>query len=107
MLFKHDLRTAMQVARSRVVAEPRPVFEDGLDRRRGQRPDIGKALEKTLVVGNHRRHLRLLQRDLGQPDAVGIAGVLPGQVMAAALTLPADQARGEGSGGLRHENGGR
>ena len=81
----------MQVARTGVITQPCPQFEHGIERRRGQRIDGRKALEKTLVVGNDRRHLRLLQHDFRQPDAVSIARPLPGQIVAPLLALPDDQ----------------
>ena len=89
------LRAAVQVARPGVVAEPGPVFDDAFDGRRRQGRDIGETGEKTLVVGDDRRHLGLLQHDLGQPDPVGVATALPGQVMAAGGLLPGDQALGK------------
>jgi hypothetical protein len=73
--------------RSTAPSRPRPA-----PRRGGQ---IGKAGEEARVVGDHRRHLRLLQHDFGQPDAVGIARVLPGQVVAAVARVPGDQPPGE------------
>ena len=43
---------------------------------------------------------RLLQHDFGKPDPVGVAGVLPRQVMAPGGSLPGDQTVGEiGNGG--------
>ena len=42
----------------------------------------GKRARKRGVVIQHRGHLRLLQHDLGEPDAVGVARVLPGQAVA-------------------------
>ena len=38
-------------------------------------------------LGNDRRHLRLLQHDFRQPDAVSIARPLPGQIVAARWRL--------------------
>ena len=60
-----------------------------------QRAQIGKALEKALVIRDHGSDLRLLQHDLGEPDAVGIARVLPRQVVTAVCALPGDDARSE------------
>ena len=60
----------------------------------------GKCCKKARVVAQHRGHLGLLQHDLGQPDAVGIAGFLPGQAVAAVRALPGDQRFGKvGAGG--------
>jgi hypothetical protein len=52
-------------------------------------------MQKTAEVGPHRGHLRLLKHDLGQPDPVGITGVLPGEIMAAATDLPGNHQVGK------------
>ncbi len=87
----HLLRAAVQVARPAVVAQPAPQAEHLVLRRRGQRGDVREAGQEALVVAQHGRHLRLLQHDLRQPDAVRIAGALPGQVVAPVAALPGDQ----------------
>jgi len=48
--------------------------------------------EKTLIVGNHRDNLRLLQHDFREPNAVRVARVLPGQIMPPVLRVPVDEA---------------
>jgi hypothetical protein len=65
------------------------------------RPNGRKTVEKTQVIRNHRGHLRLLQHDLGKPDAVRVTRVLPGQVMAAGALLPGDQLFGKGLAGAK------
>ena len=95
VLRHHDLRAAVQVAGAAVVAEAAPEREHLVERRRGQARHVGKALEKARVVGQHRGHLRLLQHDLGQPDAVRIARVLPRQAMTPGAALPVDDAFGK------------
>ena len=90
-----DLRAAVQVARAAVVAEAAPQREHVVERRGGERAHVGKAGQEARVVVEHRRHLRLLQHDLRQPDAVRVAAALPGQVVAAVLALPRDHLRGE------------
>ena len=60
-----------------------------------KRGEIGEAREETLIVGNDRGDLGLLEHDLRQPDAVRIARILPGQIVAAVATLPRDDAGGE------------
>jgi hypothetical protein len=50
---------------------------------RGQRLHVGKRCQKARVVRQHGAHLGLLQHDLGQPHAVGVARALPGQTVAA------------------------
>jgi len=99
MLRGNLLRAFMQVARAGVIAQPGPMLDDRLDRRRGQRRHGRKTVEKTQVIRNHRGHLRLLQHDLGKPDAVRVTRVLPGQVMAAGALLPGDQSFGKGLAG--------
>ena len=61
----------------------------------------GKRARKALVVRNHGRDLRLLQHDLREPDAIGVARALPRQAVAAVAPLPDDDARGE-RGRARH-----
>ncbi len=85
------LRRAMQQMRAPVVAQPAPLLEHALDRRGGEARHVGKRRDETLVIGNDGRDLRLLQHDLGQPDAIRIARVLPGQIVAAGAPLPGDQ----------------
>ena len=89
------LRGGMQMVRAAVVAEPRPMLEHAVDRCGSKRADIRKARDEALVVRQHGSDLRLLQHHLGQPDAVRIARVLPGQAMAAVLVLPGDEPRSE------------
>ena len=95
VLGDDDLRAAMEIARARVVAEAAPGGEHLAEVGGGQRADVGEARGEALVVGEDGRHLRLLQHDLGEPDAVRVARVLPGQRMAAVLLLPGDDALGE------------
>ena len=91
-----DARRRVQQMCTPVISQPAPVFEDPFDRRRRQRVDIGKGRKETLVIGNDRRHLRLLQHDLRQPDAIRVPRVLPREVLAAGTAVPGDEARREG-----------
>ncbi|CFW02491.1 Uncharacterised protein [Bordetella pertussis] len=92
----HDfLRAAVQVAGARVVAQAGPVGHDIFLARRRQGGHIGKTFQEALVIRNDRRHLRLLQHDFREPDAIGVAGVLPGQIVAAVAGLPGRDAGGE------------
>ena len=94
----HDrLRRRVQVMRAPVVAESAPVLEYPVEWRQRERANVGKGREELLVVRNDRRDLRLLQHDLGQPDPVGVARVLPRKVVAAVRPLPRDKARGKRS----------
>ena len=70
-------------------------MQDGVDRRRGERCDIRKALDETLIVRNDGRHLRLLQHDLGDPDAVRRALLLPGKIVPAAPCVPFNESVGK------------
>ena len=78
----HVLGAAVQVARAAVVAQAAPQGQHVVLRGGGQLCHRGKALQKAGVIVQHRGHLGLLQHDFGQPDAVGIARVLPGQAVA-------------------------
>jgi len=89
------LRAQVQVARTGVVAEAGPRFEDARQWRRSERRERRKAGEEALIVGNHGAHLCLLQHDLGQPDVVGLAALLPRQVVAPLGFLPGDHLCGK------------
>lgn len=71
------------------------MLHHSLFRRRGKLYNCLKTLKKFQVIGYDRRDLGLLQHDLGQPDAISIAGVLPRQIMPTMLLLPANDARSE------------
>ena len=81
----------MEIARPGVVAQSRPEMEHLIERRRGERADIGKALHESLVVGDYRRDLSLLQHDLRHPDAIGRAAALPGEVVPPVASMPVDE----------------
>src|SRR6185295_3912606 len=85
---------AVEHACPAVVAEPAPEREHVVERRGGERADIGEAGDEALEVAEHGGDLRLLQHHLGEPDAVRIVA-LPGQVVAAVLALPGNNAAGE------------
>ena len=91
MLIANGNRSTMQIACARVVTKPCPEMQHFIDRRIGKRAHIRKALHKTLVVGDHGRHLRLLQHDLADPDAVGGAVALPRQIVTTGPRVPGDQ----------------
>ena len=81
-------RRFVQMMRTTVVAETAPELEHAIDGRFGQRGYVRKRREKSLVVRNDGRHLRLLQHDLGEPDAIRIVRALPREIVAA-VRLPA------------------
>lgn len=64
VLVTYDLRGAMEIARTRVIPETAPVREHIVERRRCQRADVRKARHESLVIGDYRCDLRLLQHDL-------------------------------------------
>ena len=70
VLGDHTLRRGVQMMRAAVIAQATPQREHAIDRRGGERAHIGERLDEAQEVRDHRRHLRLLQHDLRQPDAV-------------------------------------
>ena len=78
-LLRDHLRGAVQIAGAGVVAEPRPVLQNLLYRSHRQRFYGWKSLQKPQKERNHRRHLRLLQHDLRNPDRIG-SRATPGQI---------------------------
>src|SRR5690606_2684267 len=98
-----DLGRPGEVAGAGVVAEAGPQVQHGVEGRRGEGLDSGRGGGEAGEVGHHRGHLGLLQHDLRQPHPVGGDVPLPGQVLAAVVVEPAEQAAGElavaGSGG--------
>lgn len=90
------LRCPMQIAGTRVVAEARPQRQHLVLRRLGECGQAREARQEALVVRNDRAHLGLLQHHLSDPHPVWRARVLPGQIMATVLVVPAQQTRREG-----------
>ena len=70
MLFDDLLRSGVHLPRSSVVPQPFPHPEHVLFRRLGQGSDGWKAIQKPLVIGNHRGHLSLLEHNLTDPRLV-------------------------------------
>src|SRR4029079_11640824 len=50
--------------------------------------DIRKAPDEAQVIRDHRRDLRLLQHDLGDPDAICVTRSLPREIVAPVARLP-------------------
>ena len=88
MDLHHRLRTGVQIARPAVVTQATPQAQYLVLRRCSQRAHRGEARHEAVKVSHHGGHLGLLQHDLGDPDAVRVCGVLPGQVVAAVQRLP-------------------
>lgn len=74
------LRARPQVARPRVVAEPRPRREHVVERRPRERGHRREPRHPALPVRDHRGDAGLLQHDLADPDRVRIARAAPRQV---------------------------
>ena len=88
----------VQMMRAGVVAETGEMPEHGFRAGPGQIPYRGEALEEAIVVGLHGFHPGLLEHDFRDPDAIGIAGFLPGKVMASMSRLPGDDPAGKVAG---------
>ena len=88
-------RRRVQSSRTRVVAEPRPLREHLLDRRRGQRLDVGKRGDESFVIRQHGLDPRLLQHDLGDQHAIRIAALAPRQ-RAPIRAIPREQSARRG-----------
>jgi hypothetical protein len=54
--------------------------------------DRRKGLQKSLVIGDNRCHLGLLEHDLRNPDGIRITGFSPGEISAFFLK-PSEQFR--------------
>ncbi len=80
----------MEIVRSGVVPEPVPRLPHPPGMGRRQRVQRGKSTEKALVVIDHARDLRLLEHELRDEHAIGIACASPGKV-APVATEPAVQ----------------
>ena len=85
------LRTGVEAAGARVVAEAGPRGEHVVERRRRERGHRGKPRHPALPVGDHRGHAGLLQHDLADPDRVRIAGAAPRQVAPHAREVARDR----------------
>ena len=68
----HLNRTSMQVARPRIIAEPRPKPEHLIPLGACHILNGWKASRERVEIGNDGFHPRLLEHDLGKPNAIGI-----------------------------------
>jgi hypothetical protein len=92
-----DPRAGVHVAGARVIAEPGPGGEHVVQRGRRQCRQIGPTLQEFRVIERDCSHRRLLQHDLGQPDAVGIRAFTcrrPPRQHAAVPVIPGEQVGG-------------
>ena len=97
----HGSRAGVQVAGTRVVAEPGPELQHVVERRGGELRDRRKALEEARIIRSDRLDGGLLQHDLGEPDPVGIgplAGARPPRQHAAMAVVPGEQVGGSRPG---------
>jgi hypothetical protein len=90
----------MQVACAGVVAEPGPLRHHRVIAGGGEVGQRREMLQEPLEVRDDRGYLGLLQHDFRQPDPIGAAWVLPGQVVATMVVEPVQQA-GDEVAGLR------
>ena len=109
---KFDDRTGagVQIARPGVVAEPRPLRENVIERRARQIIDRRPARQEGRIALLHRRDGRLLQHDFGEPDPIGVRRFArpraPGQ-LAPMGVVPGEQRRarfGRSRARLYHES---
>jgi hypothetical protein len=89
--FHYDARRVAQVPPARVIAQAAPEPQHLVLGSSRERCHVREARKETLVIGDHRGNLGLLQHDFREPDAVRIACVLPWQAMPAVAALPEDQ----------------
>ena len=73
VIVADDLRRLMQVACAGVIAEPGPVLQHLVQPCIGEADHVGKPVHEALEIRDHGLHLRLLQHDLRDPDAIGVA----------------------------------
>ena len=74
------LRSFPEIPGTRIIPEPFPRFQHILLRGSGQRSQIGKTGQKTLIIRKDRFHPGLLKHRLTDPGAIGIVKTAPGQV---------------------------
>ena len=108
--FHDRTRAGVQIARPGVVAEPRPLRENVIERGARQIIDRRPARQERRITLLHRRDGRLLQHDFGKPDPIGVrrfAGPrAPGQ-FAPMGVVPGEQRRarfGRSRARLYHES---
>src|SRR5437867_3018935 len=92
----------MQVASARVIAEAIPRLHDRFGARARKPFECREPFQKPRIELRDSAHLRLLQHELGDDDAVRIAGAAPRKV-ARMLSIPPKQLAHKGLSGLgRH-----
>ena len=84
-------RDRMQARRAGVVAQAAPGPHDVARPRRRQARQVGEGCEERLVERDHALDLRLLQHELADQNAVGVARPPPRQPMAPLAPVPVKQ----------------
>ena len=84
----------MEIPRAAVIAQSLPEFEHFVFVGRSQGADVGKPRDEAQVIVHPLRDPRLLENDLREPDAIGVACPTPGQV-ASVDSVPVDQFVGD------------
>jgi len=106
-LFEELSGCGLQAAGAGVVAQTSPQLKQLLSRGHGNRAKVRQLGHPALEIRYHRRHLRLLQHDLGNPDGIRIGGATPGEVAGFASIVAQEpthhliQGRWRRSGGTR------
>lgn len=70
----------MQIARPGVIAQALPLLQHLILRSERQGVDIGEAFDKAMIIVPPLLHARLLQYNLGYPDAIGVVCLSPRQI---------------------------
>ena len=79
-VFCHDLyRGFFEIACAAVIAKRVPMLVELIVIDLGERFDVGKLREKSMVIGNDGFDARLLEHDLGDPNVIGGGLIAPWQ----------------------------
>lgn len=99
--FVYDLSgSSVEIPRPAVIAESLPRGKNLVQGGLGQRVQSGKSVQKSLVSGSYSFHPCLLEKNLGNPDPVGVPGPPPGKVPAAPV-VPKEEIRLDGRPGTK------
>ena len=104
VLSNNQLRAPMQISGTTVITQAAPEAQHLVLRSAGKCAHIRESFQKTCVVTQHGAHLGLLQHDFRQPNPVGVAGLLPGEMTASMTRLPPHNPSGYGLQRLAHAN---
>lgn len=90
--LRHFTREPMEVAGARIVAESFPGLTHLTGARAREVGEVRESIEESAVVIEHAGHLRLLQHQLGDEDAIRIPGPSPREITAVRTIPRAQQA---------------